>query len=181
MIYQNETNAWRRVLRISLVDTNGNGISPTLASGDMKVLQFGGALVNAVNLPVAVPGATAGAFTWQVDATEVAALGPLYYQVTHTGVRPFFDWELIETPTADVSQLIANLLATNFDATSPFPNFKTVGQLLNVLASYLAGNANGFPLSVQQQLTYPNLAGTKTRLAGAIANGLRTITAADGT
>lgn len=81
---------------------------------------------------------------------------------------------------ADTAAIVAAIAAWQPDPTSTNVNFITFKHLMTVLMAYLAGNATGFPFTVQQQVTYLGLDGTTTRLAGTVAGGERNTTEVNG-
>lgn len=109
----NEPSAALRTLRVAMVDAI-TGLPPaapvTLSVGDAKIQKFGGSLANSVNLPVQLSGAQNGAMLWLIDTTEVDTLGPFYYQVTHAGLRVFYDFDLVQPPSfGQVFQVVSDV------------------------------------------------------------------------
>lgn len=81
---------------------------------------------------------------------------------------------------ADAAAIVAALRAWIVDPTSVHAKFKTFEHLCVVFMAWLAGNATGFPFTVQQQLAYKGLDGETTRLAGTVSGGEREITEVTG-
>lgn len=81
-------------------------------------------------------------------------------------------------PTA--AEVAAAVMAFVMDPNAP-AGAQKFQEVVNILMSVAAGNATGLPSTLTGTLSWKSLDGTKTRLAGTIASGVRTITAKDGT
>lgn len=81
--------------------------------------------------------------------------------------------------SVDAAAVALAILNTVIDANAP-ANAQTVKHVLNLTASYVAGPGTGYPQNMSQQLTLKSLGGDKTRLAGTVSGGARTVDTADG-
>lgn len=83
--------------------------------------------------------------------------------------------------TVDLDEMREAVLTAVLDANAPV-GAKTLGDIMNIFASYIAGEADGYPTGLSQQLTYKKLDGSgEPRLVGTVSGGRRTVSLKDGT
>ena len=184
---QSQPTASLRVLSATLYDLAGAPLSSGTSwlAGMVKISKANGAFANTTNLPTAVTGGADNSFKLQLEIAEVDTLGPLRIQ--------FFDsvgGDLIAEYTDDVvagvdvvvsvDGVAESLLDVVLDANAP-EGAQTLKEAFNLVTSYIAGPGTGFPFSLVQSLTFKSLGGDKTRIAGSVSNGERTISQVDGT
>jgi hypothetical protein len=138
VILVGEPTATLRVLSVRLLDSGGSGLpaNHTWLAGEVKVRRpgpAGGALVNAINLPVAVTGGAAGSFDLQLELVEVAAEGRLRVQFAPAGGALS---EFIEEVRAHVLDLVVDPLASAGEG-------RLARECLNLAASYASGDGRG--------------------------------------
>lgn len=172
MILVNEPTAALRVLAFRLLDAGGAGLpaTHTWLPGEVKVRRpgpVGATFVNAINVPVAVAGAAAGAFELQLELAEVAAEGRIRIQFAPAGGQLA---ELVEEVRAHALELVLDPLVNVGEG-------RTARECLNLATSYACGDGRGLdgPVGSIDSLAADPAQRVK-RIEFTVQSGKRTVT-----
>lgn len=192
-----DISAARRRIPVYLTDVDGapvpgltgwTGAEITIAKNGAADVNFAGTMSENNG-----SGLGAGHYTYECTVGEIDTQGKIVLKVNKAGAQPYAWAEDIDpnlasaiagialapitVDTGVIAEAVADLV---MDDTAPV-GMRTLRENVNVIASYIAGEADGYPPSAAQQLSYKKLGDSEeTRLVGTVSGGRRTISKADG-